>query len=244
MVLSLKRWKSRSSPGIEARATCITRYQNPFTISFTHVPNRTVAGWSSPVARQAHNLKVTGSNPVPATKLPKLIYRTPKASASGGFLRSRANALVNLTPRGRVSVSAFGVVDEPVDAPERLRVTGVIFESTDHPLDPMAPTACRLGVQPQSYARAWCLRLRPRARSALGAPGTDNARSLDLVIVGRLSSWGPSHTARQSHAGCRACRQRRWSKTRVRCFGRRAGMRGDRCPSPTSRGAYGHTVRE
>lgn len=27
------------------------------------------AGWSSPVARQAHNLKVTGSNPVPATKL-------------------------------------------------------------------------------------------------------------------------------------------------------------------------------
>jgi hypothetical protein len=29
----------------------------------------TVAGWSSPVARQAHNLKVTGSNPVPATNL-------------------------------------------------------------------------------------------------------------------------------------------------------------------------------
>jgi hypothetical protein len=27
------------------------------------------AGWSSPVARQAHNLKVTGSNPVPAPKL-------------------------------------------------------------------------------------------------------------------------------------------------------------------------------
>ena len=27
------------------------------------------AGWSSPVARQAHNLKVTGSNPVPATSL-------------------------------------------------------------------------------------------------------------------------------------------------------------------------------
>ena len=27
------------------------------------------AGWSSPVARQAHNLKVTGSNPVPATIL-------------------------------------------------------------------------------------------------------------------------------------------------------------------------------
>src|SRR5918994_6520656 len=32
-----------------------------------HSPNFD-AGWSSPVARQAHNLKVTGSNPVPATK--------------------------------------------------------------------------------------------------------------------------------------------------------------------------------
>jgi predicted GIY-YIG superfamily endonuclease len=29
-----------------------------------------VAGWSSPVARQAHNLKVPGSNPGPATNLP------------------------------------------------------------------------------------------------------------------------------------------------------------------------------
>src|ERR1700749_4239926 len=27
------------------------------------------AGWSRPVARQAHNLKVTGSNPVPATNM-------------------------------------------------------------------------------------------------------------------------------------------------------------------------------
>src|SRR4051794_27540069 len=26
------------------------------------------AGWSSPVARQAHNLKVVGSNPTPATR--------------------------------------------------------------------------------------------------------------------------------------------------------------------------------
>ncbi len=31
------------------------------------------AGWSSPVARQAHNLKVVGSNPTPAPNLPKLI---------------------------------------------------------------------------------------------------------------------------------------------------------------------------
>ena len=30
---------------------------------------RFIAGWSSPVARQAHNLKVIGSNPIPVTKL-------------------------------------------------------------------------------------------------------------------------------------------------------------------------------
>jgi hypothetical protein len=30
-----------------------------------------IAGWSSPVARQAHNLKVIGSNPIPATKINK-----------------------------------------------------------------------------------------------------------------------------------------------------------------------------
>ena len=28
------------------------------------------AGWSSPVARQAHNLKAAGSNPAPATNQP------------------------------------------------------------------------------------------------------------------------------------------------------------------------------
>ena len=33
------------------------------------------AGWSSPVARQAHNLKVIGSNPIPATK-PQIQPRT------------------------------------------------------------------------------------------------------------------------------------------------------------------------
>ena len=31
------------------------------------------AGWSSPVARQAHNLKVVGSNPTPATKISNTI---------------------------------------------------------------------------------------------------------------------------------------------------------------------------
>ena len=32
-----------------------------------------IAGWSSPVARQAHNLKVVGSNPTPATNIDKTV---------------------------------------------------------------------------------------------------------------------------------------------------------------------------
>ena len=84
MVLVLKHWKSRSSPGIIADGRGI----NPFTISksrcrvsraaafssLAHAGGRThgAAGWSSPVARQAHNLKVVGSNPTPATKI--IIY--------------------------------------------------------------------------------------------------------------------------------------------------------------------------
>ena len=43
------------------------------------------AGWSSPVARQAHNLKVAGSNPAPATKYPNIPARRWRESfASAG----------------------------------------------------------------------------------------------------------------------------------------------------------------
>jgi hypothetical protein len=40
-----------------------------FGVGFLQGAQWFIAGWSSPVARQAHNLKVTGSNPVPATKI-------------------------------------------------------------------------------------------------------------------------------------------------------------------------------
>jgi hypothetical protein len=43
------------------------------------------AGWSSPVARQAHNLKVVGSNPTPATNS----ARDPKGLQPSGNTRRR-----------------------------------------------------------------------------------------------------------------------------------------------------------
>jgi hypothetical protein len=70
MVLGLKTWESRSLPGLPSTASS---------------PNQSIpAGWSSPVARQAHNLKAAGSNPAPATKIKPLTQRV------SGFLLCRA----------------------------------------------------------------------------------------------------------------------------------------------------------
>ena len=68
MVLHLKVWKSKSLPGL------LTSY-------FID------AGWSSPVARQAHNLKGAGSNPAPATKKfhKSIIYKRAYGFWSEGF---------------------------------------------------------------------------------------------------------------------------------------------------------------
>ena len=61
----LRRWYFVSRRGRVGRCQA-GRARNSILIT---IPKHTSdAGWSSPVARQAHNLKVTGSNPVPATK--------------------------------------------------------------------------------------------------------------------------------------------------------------------------------
>ena len=79
MVLRLKAWESRSPPNLVS-LSIISRNDD---INPSHTINwaglmvqktrlckrraKRVAGWSSSVARQAHNLKVVGSNPTPAT---------------------------------------------------------------------------------------------------------------------------------------------------------------------------------
>ena len=69
MVLRLKPWESRSSPNPKNRENKTSSLSSRYTHSALVTQNnqRPVAGWSSPVARQAHNLKVVGSNPTPAT---------------------------------------------------------------------------------------------------------------------------------------------------------------------------------
>ena len=81
MVLRLKARESRSPPGLldgcKKTHTPPQKVVKPFINAtiVAQIPNSKIsarsdfdAGWSSPVARQAHNLKVTGSNPVPAPK--------------------------------------------------------------------------------------------------------------------------------------------------------------------------------
>ena len=110
MVLRLKAWESRSLPGPQSpvRQTCrhifpLRRFWSRLRpaarifqadlsgprgricisgVSLLNVDNAD-AGWSSPVARQAHNLKVVGSNPTPAPTKPLISLRK-----SGAFLLS------------------------------------------------------------------------------------------------------------------------------------------------------------
>src|SRR3546814_12001713 len=53
--------------------------------------DRPPAGWSSPVARQAHNLKVAGSNPARATNCPETADAESKNSASTFLIPTTCN---------------------------------------------------------------------------------------------------------------------------------------------------------
>ena len=73
MVLCLKTWESRSPPGLQSTSILSQAIQSPIT-----------AGWSSPVARQAHNLKAAGSNPAPATKSYRPNHNHPPSEMTAG----------------------------------------------------------------------------------------------------------------------------------------------------------------
>ena len=66
------RWLRPGSPSQEAsgrdRSASYGVRRDRFGTGFSKAAQRFNAGWSSPVARQAHNLKVIGSNPIPATR--------------------------------------------------------------------------------------------------------------------------------------------------------------------------------
>ena len=58
------------------------------------------AGWSSPVARQAHNLKVAGSNPAPATNFSEETPEKPGVFRYLDILQNRLATYGNVEQRG------------------------------------------------------------------------------------------------------------------------------------------------
>ena len=74
---------------------------------------KSVAGWSSPVARQAHNLKVVGSNPTPATNTSSLVISTdwvPSAPLANAELLSVGLSEASARFRSAAAYQAIGVV--------------------------------------------------------------------------------------------------------------------------------------
>ena len=117
MVLCLKTRESRSLPGLPRTNTTplYTIFDNQTAVSrlerrglcLCPSPSKPAskailgAGWSSPVARQAHNLKVAGSNPVPATKH-NTTNKAPGAEHARGLraFRAQESSLTNISVCG------------------------------------------------------------------------------------------------------------------------------------------------
>ena len=119
MVLCLKTRESRSLPGLPSAK--ILFHEQP-KIS----RRRIYAGWSSPVARQAHNLKVVGSNPAPATSSDK----PQQLSRVAGVFRLSGHAAMTPGPSSATAnartweTSDFGSGGRPLRGREQREVGG------------------------------------------------------------------------------------------------------------------------
>ena len=137
-----------------------TRWPVHFRSGFSKAVQRFNAGWSSPVARQAHNLKVIGSNPIPATNFE---CKTP-ALAAGVFIWG-----VTSRPCPRALVS--GLRQRPVKNPLRhfgssVRDCGVVtlyrsghnrFTAMRRPHSSLLRSdAHPSNVNPSNHTKAWC----------------------------------------------------------------------------------------
>ena len=145
MVLCLKARKSRSLPGQ-------LRPELPLTMANGYRARRSIgtvfsfdAGWSSPVARQAHNLKVAGSNPAPATNKIKDLAAMLGPFSFQALENCRENCRVKLakstflSPTLRVPWDPIGLVGtaKSKSAPPlrdmRLAIWGGVFPSYTGP---------------------------------------------------------------------------------------------------------------
>ena len=177
MVLRLKAWESRAPPGLlkadhRCQMTADSDKPNAIPIPNDTQPRATgancqlspdichlnTAGWSSPVARQAHNLKVAGSNPAPATNQNT---RYPNKIAGVLIQTAHADAKCLGTMYGR----------PPIARAKRQRGSFGWLQSCIRPLCAVFVTAGLDGIRrigTLSYGRA---RWRPVVPSGFAAPG-------------------------------------------------------------------------
>jgi hypothetical protein len=105
MVLRLKTRESRSLPGLlKAMPQNISGQNNLLKnekLPSGQTPETGDAGWSSPVARQAHNLKAAGSNPAPATN------KTRNRKPISRLLRKHRLAPVQIRLSGIAATTRF-----------------------------------------------------------------------------------------------------------------------------------------
>ena len=177
MVLRLKAWESRSPPGLPS-----ARPPHPFSHSQRRPGTarhdkarrrpRTDAGWSSPVARQAHNLKVAGSNPAPATIPPSDPYTQPMGARGRRPPASRPHALRIRDRRVRVPRAAGrGEPSRTPRSPRPARPQVRPLPGADR-----APGPAARMVAPPGLATG-----RPADRLALGQGNRLQARRLHLA---------------------------------------------------------------
>ena len=96
----------------------------------------TVAGWSSLVAREAHNLEVVGSNPAPATETPVSKLFRPR-----GFFMRRWRDIHKSVDVSQFSVTTCGArCSRPMWCSQKQRHT------PPTPLSHLVPRKCHLSL--------------------------------------------------------------------------------------------------
>ena len=97
------------------------RSRRPAAADPRNAPQPITAGWSSPVARQAHNLKVVGSNPTPATNFLRVIKRLSAALRGGVCVSNIRGSTVEARGREVLDIAAKSASPRSPMLPDRLR---------------------------------------------------------------------------------------------------------------------------
>jgi hypothetical protein len=130
------------------------------------------AGWSSPVARQAHNLKVVGSNPTPAT-IARGISRAAACIEAGIGRRFAIGALaygMSWPRRGSIRVKlSWKRRMQSISIPTFATLGALVLSATATPAEPVQPdranTAGPISAELAKKCRELAIKAHPTERA-------------------------------------------------------------------------------